>query len=135
MKVLVMGAGRMGAIRVEDLAADPRVTEVMITNRNQPKAQALADQFGATVVPWDNATDKVADAVVVAVGTDGHEFVLNGVLPHALPVLCEKPIALTVEATQAVIDLAKHSGSGLQIGFQRRFDSWFRLADWFPASI
>ena len=36
MKVLVMGAGRMGAIRVEDLAADPRVTEVMITNRNQP---------------------------------------------------------------------------------------------------
>ena len=40
VKVLVMGAGRMGAIRVEDLAADPRVTEVMITNRNQPKAQA-----------------------------------------------------------------------------------------------
>jgi myo-inositol 2-dehydrogenase / D-chiro-inositol 1-dehydrogenase len=126
VKVLVMGAGRMGAIRVEDLAADPRVTEVMITNRNQPKAQALADQFGATVVPWDNATDKVADAVVVAVGTDGHEFVLNSVLPHALPVLCEKPIALTVEATQAVIDLAKHSGSGLQIGFQRRFDSAIR---------
>ena len=126
MKVLVMGAGRMGAIRVEDLAADPRVTEVMITNRNQPKAQALAVQFGATVVPWDNATDRIADAVVVAVGTDGHEFVLNGVLPHALPVLCEKPIALTVEATQAVIDLAKRSGSGLQIGFQRRFDSAIR---------
>jgi myo-inositol 2-dehydrogenase/D-chiro-inositol 1-dehydrogenase len=126
MKVLVMGAGRMGAIRVEDLAADPRVTEVMITNRNQPKAQALADQFGATVVPWDNATDKIADAVVVAVGTDGHEFVLNGVLPHALPVLCEKPIALTLEGTQAAIDLAQRSGSSLQIGFQRRFDSAIR---------
>jgi len=123
MKVLVIGAGRMGAIRVEDLAADPRVTEVLVTNRNQPKARALADQFGATVVAWDNATDKIADAVVVAVGTDGHEFVLNGVLPHALPVLCEKPIALSVEATQAVIDLAARSGSGLQVGFQRRFDS------------
>lgn len=34
MRVLVFGAGRMGALRVEDLAADPRVTEVIVTNRN-----------------------------------------------------------------------------------------------------
>jgi len=30
MKVLVIGAGRMGAIRVEDLVADKRVTQSLL---------------------------------------------------------------------------------------------------------
>jgi myo-inositol 2-dehydrogenase/D-chiro-inositol 1-dehydrogenase len=116
----------MGAIRVEDLVADPRVTEVLITNRNADKAAALAHTWGASVLPWEQATAPVADAVVVAVGTDGHHPILSAVLPHGLPVLCEKPIALTLEDTASVIELANRSGSTLQIGFQRRFDEAIR---------
>lgn len=116
----------MGAIRVEDLAADARVAEVLVTNRNHDKATALAEKFGATVVPWDSMATIAADAVVVAVGTDAHESVLYAVLPQGIPVLCEKPIAMTIEATQKAIDLAARSGSRLQIGFQRRFDESIR---------
>lgn len=126
MKVLVFGAGRMGAIRVEDLAADPRVTEVLVTNRNTRRATDLATQWGATAVPWETAAGHIADAVVVAVGTDAHEDVLSKVLPHGIPVLCEKPIAKTLEATEAAIALAAVSASPLQIGFQRRFDEPIR---------
>ena len=126
MRELVIGAGRMGAIRVEDLAQDPRVTEVIVTNRNEDKAKDLAQKFGASSLPWANAFDKVADAVVVAVGTTAHDEVLSGVLPHGLRVLCEKPIALTLAGTQEAIDLAHAHGSDLQIGFQRRFDSAIR---------
>jgi myo-inositol 2-dehydrogenase/D-chiro-inositol 1-dehydrogenase len=126
MRVLVFGAGRMGALRVEDLAADPRVTEVIVTNRNEDKGRGLAEKFGATLLPWANAMDEVADAVVVAVGTTAHDEVLSGVLPHGIPVLCEKPIALTLAGTQEAIDLANAHGSDLQIGFQRRFDSAIR---------
>ena len=39
MKVLVIGAGRMGAIRVEDLVADKRVTQVLIANRNAERVK------------------------------------------------------------------------------------------------
>lgn len=112
----------MGTIRVEDLVADDRVTQALVTNRNHGKAVDLANKFGASVVPWDSMSAADADAVVVAVGTDAHESVLNDVLPHGIPVLCEKPIAMTIEATQKAIDLANRSGSRLQIGFQRRFD-------------
>jgi myo-inositol 2-dehydrogenase/D-chiro-inositol 1-dehydrogenase len=126
MKVLVVGAGRMGAIRVEDLVADPRVSEVLITNRNEQRAADLAEKFGATVLPWSELSNVIVDAVVVAVGTDGHEEVLNAVLPKALPVLCEKPIALTLDGTAKAIELANKSGSALQIGFQRRFDDAIR---------
>ena len=126
MRVLVIGAGRMGAIRVEDLVSDPRVSEVLVTNRRFERAEALAQSWGATALPWEQATQPVADAVVVAVGTDAHEHILSAVLPQGIPVLCEKPIALTLEDTQAVIDLAASSGSTLQIGFQRRFDEAIR---------
>ncbi len=126
MKVLVVGAGRMGAIRVEDLAADPRVSEVLVTNRNEQRAHELAGAFNATVVPWEKALTPVADAVVVAVGTDAHDHVLRGILPQGIPVLCEKPIAMTLAATTELIDLAESSGSPLQIGFQRRFDEPIR---------
>jgi myo-inositol 2-dehydrogenase/D-chiro-inositol 1-dehydrogenase len=126
VKVLVVGAGRMGAIRVEDLAADPRVSEVLVTNRNEQRAHELAGAFNATVVPWEKALTPVADAVVVAVGTDAHDHVLRGILPQGIPVLCEKPIAMTLAATTELIDLAESSGSPLQIGFQRRFDEPIR---------
>ena len=116
----------MGAIRVEDLAADPRVSEVLVTNRNEQRAHELAGAFNATVVPWKKALTPVADAVVVAVGTDAHDHVLRGILPQGIPVLCEKPIAMTLAATSELIDLAESSGSPLQIGFQRRFDEPIR---------
>lgn len=116
----------MGAIRVEDLAADSRVSEVLVTNRNDERAIELATKFNATAVPWESALDPVADAVVVAVGTDAHDSVLRGILPQGIPVLCEKPIAMTLEATEAAISLASTSGSPLQIGFQRRFDEPIR---------
>lgn len=116
----------MGAIRVEDLAADPRVSEVLVTNRNEQRATDLAAHFGATAVSWESATGPIADAVVVAVGTDAHDAVLSTVLPQGIPVLCEKPIAKTLDATEAAIALAHSSGSPLQIGFQRRFDEPIR---------
>lgn len=126
MRVLVIGAGRMGAIRVEDLAADPRVDEVIIANRTSPRADELAARFGARTVPWESAASTPADAVVVAVGTDAHDGLLEAVLPQGRPVLCEKPIALSLAGTQQVITLAETHSTPLQIGFQRRFDDAIR---------
>jgi myo-inositol 2-dehydrogenase/D-chiro-inositol 1-dehydrogenase len=126
MRILVVGAGRMGAIRVTDLAADPRVDEVLVTNRTAARAEELAAEHGARVVPWEQATADLADATVVAVGTDAHGDLLEGILRHGRPVLCEKPIALTLTDTQHVIETAAAHGAELQIGFQRRFDSAIR---------
>ena len=45
MRVLVIGAGRMGAIRVEDLSTNPKVSKVFVTNRNPERGEALAEKF------------------------------------------------------------------------------------------
>lgn len=122
MRVLVVGAGRMGSIRVEDLARDSRVSEVVIANRNTAKGAALAEKYGARFVEWDSMTEQDADCFFVTVGTDAHDEVLEALLPLGLPVLCEKPISLSISGTQRLIELAEKFKAPLQIGFQRRFD-------------
>ncbi len=124
MRIAVVGAGRMGAIRVEDLAADPRVDEVLITNRSEPRARDLAERFGADVVPWGGVPE--TDGTVVALATNAHGGLLDAVLARGGPVLCEKPIALTLEETEQAIATADRHGATLQIGFQRRFDAGIR---------
>lgn len=122
MRVVVVGAGRMGALRAEDLAADPRVHEVVIANRSAARAEELAARLGATTLPWSQVGSADVDATVVALATGFHAEVLERVLPQGRPVLCEKPIALTLADTQRMIDLAARHGSAVQVGFQRRFD-------------
>ncbi len=122
MRIAVIGAGRMGRIRVEDLVADPRVTSVLVANRTDERATDLADRYGATAVAWDRLEDLDVDATVVALATDAHADLLHQVLRGGGPVLCEKPIALRLSDTEAVMDLAERCGASLQVGFQRRFD-------------
>lgn len=63
MKVLVIGAGNMGSGFVKRLAAAGH--QVAVTARDLAKAQAVAQQFGAQVVPVNDAA-KDRDIVVVA---------------------------------------------------------------------
>ncbi len=123
MQVAVIGAGRMGRIRVEDLAADPRVSRVLVTNRTAERAVHLADDFDAAVVGWNDDALLDADAFIITTGTDSHLDHLRRLAPVGRPILCEKPIALTLADTRTAMDLMEAHGTALQIGFQRRFDA------------
>lgn len=128
MHVAVIGAGRMGAIRAEDLATDPRVTALTITNRTPGRADELARRVSANVAPWSQAGSIDADGYIMALATNAHADILEALLATGKPVLCEKPIALTLRETQHMIDVAAAHGTPLQVGFQRRFDAGMRAA-------
>jgi 8-hydroxy-5-deazaflavin:NADPH oxidoreductase len=63
MKVLVIGAGNMGSAFVKQLTTAGH--QVTVTAREADKAQALAQQFGATAVAAASAANGV-DAIVLA---------------------------------------------------------------------
>ena len=123
MQVAVIGAGRMGRIRVEDLSADPRVSRVLVTNRTAERAVDLASDYDAAVVGWQDDALLEADAFVITTGTDTHLAHLQRLAPVGRPILCEKPIALTLAETAAAMDIMTAHSTPLQIGFQRRFDA------------
>lgn len=61
------------------------------------------------------------DAVVVTSPAPAHlENVLEAV-DHGLPVLCEKPLAMTAEDGQTMVDAADSAGVPLHVGFCYRF--------------
>ncbi len=126
MRIAVIGAGRMGAIRVEDLR--PLVDDIIIANRTPATAVELAARFGATAVDLDSVLDQAVDAYVLATATDAHAGLLSELISRGKPILCEKPIALTLEENDAIIEQVAATGTPVQIGFQRRFDSGMAAA-------
>jgi len=122
MRIVVVGAGRMGVIRAEDLAADGRVDQIVVTNRSPERAAKLAARVGGTTAPWGEWPE--ADAYAVTTATDTHADLLEQFVPRGKPLLIEKPLAMTLEETDALIALAR--GITMQVGFQRRFDTGLR---------
>jgi myo-inositol 2-dehydrogenase/D-chiro-inositol 1-dehydrogenase len=80
---------------------------------------------GGTV---DEVLDESPDAVVVASATDRHVVHVEACARRGLPMLCEKPIALTLEETERALEHVEAARVLLQVGFHRRFDPGFRRA-------
>ena len=120
MRIAVIGAGRMGALRTEDLVKVG--AEVTVFNRTLAGAKTLADKFNSQHGEISDIQKSKFDGYVVATATDSHIGLLDNLIPLGKPILCEKPISLTVEDTDSVIEVCKKFGTQIQVGFQRRFD-------------
>lgn len=120
MKIAVIGSGRMGTIRAEDLLANG--AEVTIFNRRDLAANELAVKLGCSFGKYEETYNQLFDGYVVATATNSHVEILNSLLPFGKPILCEKPISLTVEETDEIISKSEKLGTEIQVGFQRRFD-------------
>ena len=120
MRIAVIGAGRMGAIRAEDLISGG--AHVTLLNRRDNVAKELAQKLNCNSAEYADMLKLDFDGYVVATATNSHLAILDQLIPLGKPILCEKPISLTVEETDLVIDKCQKYGTEIQVGFQRRFD-------------
>ena len=124
MRIAVLGTGRMGSARAKLLRSE----EVLLAGGDPARTAAVAAACGATPVTVEEALAGTPDGVVVASATDRHAEHLLAAAELGVPVLCEKPIALTVEDTRAAVEALARTGATVQVGFQRRFDPGFAAA-------
>jgi myo-inositol 2-dehydrogenase / D-chiro-inositol 1-dehydrogenase len=111
----------MGELRARLLGAH---AEVVLAGGDAERTRRVADAVGARAATVEEALGERPDAVVIASATDRHPEHIRLAGALGVPVLCEKPLALTLdEARDAVEALA---GVPAQIGFQRRFDPGLR---------
>lgn len=118
--VMLIGAGRMGWIRAEDLA--PLVGDLIVANRSSQAALDIVTAFGGQAISLDEILEHPADAYVVATSTASHADFLDALIPTGRPILCEKPLAPSMADTAALITRAKEFGTPIHVGFMRRFD-------------
>jgi myo-inositol 2-dehydrogenase / D-chiro-inositol 1-dehydrogenase len=129
LHVGLLGTGRIGAFHARMLQALPGVDRLTITDADAERAAQVAAELGVASAPSAHALiDAGAEALVIAAATAAHAELIHLGADAGLPTFCEKPIALDLETTDAVVEHVEKAGVALQIGFQRRFDPGYLAA-------
>lgn len=106
----------------------PEVKIVALVDKNIIRAKLLAKRFGIGYSAQDyNQLPKDIDGVIVALPNYLHSHVTIELLERGIPVLVEKPMALTVEEAESMINTADANGVPLQVGLMYRFCNGVRL--------
>ena len=94
------------------------------------RAQALADLYGGSVYTDVDAmlADPEIDAVSVCMANAFHAEISIKALKAGKHVLCEKPMAVTMEQCEAMAAAARESGKRLMIGHNQRLAPAHRKA-------
>jgi myo-inositol 2-dehydrogenase/D-chiro-inositol 1-dehydrogenase len=123
MRIGIIGVGRIGAFHASTLSRLPAVDELVVVDAFTAAAEAVRDEFGATIVqePADVLAAKV-DGVVIASSTATHPELIRASVRAGIPTFCEKPVAARVEDAIALAEELADTDVPIQIGFPRRFD-------------
>lgn len=130
LNVLVVGAGRAGALHAVNLAeSTPRARIAGVVDAEAQSARQLADRVGAAYAgaAVEDALGHCVDfdAVVISTPTFTHRELAVTAAAAGKHVFCEKPMALDAAECDAMIAAARDAGVTLQIGFMRRFQPEF----------
>ena len=124
IRLAIVGSGHRGWAHLAVLKGMPQYQVVAIAD----PTPANLDR-GASLAPGAKtysdyrkllAERNDIDAVVVITPSFLHSEVTVAALNRGLPVLCEKPMATSVEDANKMIEASKKAGKPLYIGFQKR---------------
>lgn len=121
----IVGAGRMGSGHARLIAAGaPELRIVAIGDVDGGAAIRLADEIGAN--PFSDPLAAISapgvDAVLIAVSSVYHRAIVEAAAAAGKDILCEKPLALDLAETDAMVAAADRAGVRLQVGLMRRHD-------------
>ena len=117
VRIGVVGAGVWGRNHVRTLASLEGAELSVVCDLDRARRDAVSRQY-----PSVHVTDKIqdvldrSDGVVVATPAASHPTIATQVIEHGLPVLIEKPFALTVAEAEAVGELAEQRGVPVVVG-------------------
>ena len=129
--VAVIGSGRIGTLRANMASRHPSVRFLAVSDIDAEKAGLLGEAVGADLVSSSNETIiSHPDVNVVVVSTPEHEHLkpILQAIELGKPVFVEKPLALTLEDTDKIVEAVERTGVELRVGYSRRHDRRWMLA-------
>ena len=124
IRIAVLGCGRIGAMHAANIAAHPRARLAAVQDINGVAAEAVAASSGARVIETaaELFSSPDVDAALISTATDTHADLLEQAVAAGKPVLCEKPIDLSLTRVNRCAAAIRGLATPIQIGFVRRFD-------------
>lgn len=125
LRVGAIGVGSLGrhhARNYAELAAEGRVELAGVCDAARETLDRVAADSGCTgFSDWHDLIGKV-DAVSVATPTETHCEIACAFLEKGIHVLVEKPIAITIDEADRMIEASNGSGAKLMVGQLERFN-------------
>lgn len=123
IRIGILGCGKIAQVRhIPEYADNPDCELRAFYNPSRQRAEDMAAKYGGRV--YDTAEELLADpeidAVSVCAANYAHAELAIKALKAGKHVLCEKPMATTIEDCEAMAEAARESGRFLMIGYNQR---------------
>jgi glucose-fructose oxidoreductase len=126
IRYAVVGIGHLAQVAVLPGFATAKNSELVALVSDDPeKRQKLAEKYGITnTFSYDEYDQALAtvDAVYLTVPNHLHREYAVRALDKGVHVLCEKPMAVTEEECQAMIEAGERGGAKLMIAYRLHFE-------------
>ncbi len=128
MRIGIVGAGLIGRLRARTVREHPTAQLAAVLDPSRESAtSAVADSGAPALTELEDFMDREMDAVIVSSPVHLHEEACLAALRHGRHVLCEKPLANSVEACRRIVEASLEAGRALAVGFNLRYYPAFRF--------
>jgi len=122
IKVGVVGIGHLGNYHLQKYKLLPNVEIVGVADALHERSQKAAVLYGCKAFTDHRDLIGKIDAVSITVPTQFHHSIAKDFLAAGIDALLEKPMTVTLEEADDLIDTAREKDVIFQIGFVERFN-------------
>jgi len=125
LRLGVAGLGRAFSVMLPTFASDPRVALVAGTDTRPEARQRFAADFSTRSCAniEELCADPAVEAIYVATPHQHHAQHATLAAQHGKHLLIEKPMALTLDECNTIMDAARRSGVHIVVGHSHSFDA------------
>ena len=124
IRVATIGAGSWGRNHVRNLATLPEAELVAVCDLSEARRAAVQRQYPGVRVTADHSEAlDLAEAVVIATPATSHAELALQAIERGMPVLVEKPLALSVRDAESVAEASEARGVPVVTGHLLLFHS------------
>ncbi len=123
MRLALVGAGRIAHSHLAAIDAIDAATLAVVVEPHQPAGAPIAEKYGARWLAAHTSADLAAlcDGAIVCAPPSSHHGLCSHLLERGIPVLCEKPLDLSVAAAEQLFALAAAKGTTLMMASKFRY--------------
>lgn len=121
-RMAVVGVGYLGQFHAEKYAAIEETNLVAVVDVESSKANRMAGDLSCKACSSHMDIIGQVDGASVVVPTQDHYRIARDLLEAGIHVLVEKPMTVTLEEADSLIQVAKRKGLVLQVGHLERFN-------------
>jgi D-apiose dehydrogenase len=130
-KGVCLGAGYFSRFQYEAWNRIPEVEILAVCNRNQERAREVAKTYGILrIAAWDGLEalldDLRPDFIDIITPPETHLDVVQLAAAKGIHVICQKPLAPTLEDSRQIVDIARKSGICFLVHENWRWQPWYR---------